>query len=176
MFVAVWPDDAARRRLSLLGLEPAPGLRLVRDAQLHVTLRFLGDVDEDLVPTLVEALGAAVAHVGGRVHCEIGPATAWFSGRRVLQIPVTGLDALAAAVRTATLPIVPETNPNEPPFTGHLTVARANRRRLQPSTGAVVSGLRCAASFEVQCVDLVASQLSADGPRYTTLEHVPLPG
>jgi 2'-5' RNA ligase len=176
MFVAAWPDDPTLQRLSLLELEPAPGLRLVRPAQFHITLRFLGEVDEDVVPALVDALDIAADETPGPVHCEVGPATAWFSGHRVLQIPAAGLDALAAAVHAATLAVLPEADRNEPPFAGHLTVARSNRRRLHPPARAALAGLPLAASFDVDCFDLVASELSNEGPRYTTLRRVPLRG
>ena len=68
MFVAAWPDDTTLKRLSLLELGPAQGLTLVRPGQWHITLRFLGDVDDHLVPALVDALGAAAGNLAGSVH------------------------------------------------------------------------------------------------------------
>ena len=73
-----------------------------------------------LFPTLTEALERAVITVPGPVHCTIGPATAWFSGGRVLQIPATGLEDVAGTVRRATVPLIPDAG--EAPFIGHLTV------------------------------------------------------
>ena len=122
MFVAVWPDDLTVRRLSALELGSVPGLRTVRPGQWHVTLRFLGEVDDVLHPVLVDALRSAAARVRGPVRCTIGPATAWFDGNRVLQIPATGLDGVAGAVRQATFPLIPEARQAQ--FVGHLTVAR----------------------------------------------------
>jgi 2'-5' RNA ligase len=174
LFAAVWPDEATRRRLSSLPLGPAPGLRPVGPGQWHVTLRFLGDVDDGLVPGLLDALAGASAAVPGPVQCEIGPATAWLDGGRVLHLPVAGLDALARAVRTATDPVVPDPETGPPRFTGHLTLARARRHRLDASARASLAGVPFAASFDVDSFDLVASQLAPAGPRYTTLGRVAL--
>jgi 2'-5' RNA ligase len=175
MFVAVWPDDLTVQRLSALDLSSVPGLRAVRPGQWHITLRFLGEVADDLVPLLVDALGGAATRAPQPVRCTIGPATAWFSGPRVLQVPVTGLDQFAAAVRRATVPAVPDTG--EAPFVGHLTVARVRgRRRLDPSTQAAVAGIAFTAEFAVPHFLLVASELSPEGPRYSTLARLQLPG
>jgi 2'-5' RNA ligase len=173
MFVAVWPDDLTVRRLSALELGSVPGLRTVRPGQWHVTLRFLSEVDDDLFPVLVDALGSAVTRIRGPVRCTIGPATAWFGGTRVLQIPATGLDGVAEAVRQATLPIIPEAG--QAPFVGHLTVARVRGRRVEESTRAALAGVAFTAEFAVPRFLLVASELSPEGPRYTTLERFPLP-
>jgi 2'-5' RNA ligase len=176
MFVAVWPDGSTLKRLSLLELGSTEGLRLVRPGQWHITLRFLGDVDDGLVPALVRALAAAAGKLPDSIHCEMGPNTAWFGGDRVLQIPVSGLDEAADAIRSATLSVLPDTDHGGPLFTGHVTVARANRHRLDASARVALAGIPFAASFEVDCFDLMVSELSTDGPRYATLARVPLRG
>lgn len=173
MFVAVWPDALTVRRLSALALGSVPGLRAVPPGQWHITLRFLGEVDDDRVPVLVDALERAMPQVPGPVHCALGPATAWFSGERVLQIPVTGLDAVAGVVRRATIATVPSTS--EANFVGHLTVARVRGRRPDPSTRAAVAGIAFLAEFAVRRLVLVASALSPAGPRYSTLAQLALP-
>jgi 2'-5' RNA ligase len=176
MFVAAWPDDSTLRRLSRLELGSTEGLRLVGRGQWHVTLRFLGQVDDGRVPALIGALGAAAGELPDSLHCRAGPGTAWFGGNRVLQIPVSGLEEAAGAVRSATLSVVPDPIHREGRFTGHLTVARSKRRRLDASARGGLTGIPFAASFEVDCLDLVESQLSPEGPRYTTVARVPLRG
>jgi 2'-5' RNA ligase len=174
MFVAVWPDDTTVQRLSALELSSASSLSAVRAGQWHITLRFLGDVADDLVPALIDGLGRAARGVTPPVRCTIGPATAWFSGARVLQIPVTGLDQMAAAVREATVPTVPDSG--EPPFVGHLTVGRVRgRHRPEPATQAAVAGMVITAEFAVPDLLLVGSELSPEGPRYSTLARLTLP-
>jgi 2'-5' RNA ligase len=173
MFVAVWPDDLTVHRLSALGLGSVPGLRTVHAGQWHVTLRFLGEVEDELLPDLVATLGSAATRIRAPVRCTIGPATAWFAGTGVLQIPARGLDDVAEAVRQATVHIIPDTA--EAPFVGHLTVARVRGRRLDQSTRAAVAGVAFTAEFAVPRFLLVASALSPAGPRYTTLARLALP-
>ncbi len=168
LFVAVWPDDSTAQRLSSLKLGPTDGLRLVGSGTWHVTLRFLGDVDDDRVPELVEALDSTAANMPGAIRCRAGPETAWF-GDRVLQIPVRGLEDLAVAVRSATIPVVPVGSEKEPRFNGHLTVARAKGHRLGPSAKRSLAGIRFATKFDVESFDLVSSEHSSQGRRYTTL-------
>jgi 2'-5' RNA ligase len=175
MFVAVWPDDATLKRLSSFQLAiTTGGLRLVRPDQLHITLRFLGDVDDDIVPALGAALGTATGTIGGPVRCEVGPTTAWFGVARVLQIPVTGLDGAARAVRAATTSLIADTITGESRFAGHLTIARSMRGRLNTAARAALTGIPFAATVQVDHIDLIASQLSAEGPQYTRLATVPL--
>ncbi len=176
MFVAMWPDDSALRRLSALQFEPIEGLRAVKPGQWHVTLRFLGDVDPVLMPALVGALETAAAGLPDSIRCEVGPKTAWLGGDRVLQIPVSGLDDAAAAIRVATMPVVPVTNRDGARFTGHLTVARSKRGGLAASQRSALAGIPISVSFGVGSFDLVASHPSTGDVRYTTLARVTLRG
>jgi RNA 2',3'-cyclic 3'-phosphodiesterase len=163
MFVAVWPDAATKERLAGLDLGPEKGLRPVAPEQWHVTLRFLGEADEALVPALADALHAGVGSVPAPVQCRLGPATAWFTGVRVLQLPAAGLGALAVAVRDATLPLVPATAAGELPFNGHLTLARAKGRRRAAPAARALAGIPFDATFPVDHVDLVVSTPSPHG-------------
>jgi 2'-5' RNA ligase len=174
MFVAVWPDEAATEALSSLDLATRPGLRVVGPDGWHVTLRFLGDVDDRLVPSLAAALGTAARSVRGPVQAVLGPASAWFAGGRVLQVPVNGLDHAADAVRSATVPLMGDTGTAEPPFVGHLTVARAGPGRPDAGTRSALAGIPCTSTFPVDALHLVGSRRTPDGTRYTTLASAPL--
>jgi 2'-5' RNA ligase len=173
LFVAAWPDDETRVRLGSLSLGRAKGLRLVGPSRWHVTLRFFREVDEALVDPLRDAVIRATTALTGPVRCRLGPETDWFTGVRVLQVPASGLDQVAGAIRDATLPLVPEPEPDEPPFNGHLTLARA-KGRLGAAARAELAGIPFEADFNVTHVDLVASTPSPHGHVYTTLARAPL--
>jgi 2'-5' RNA ligase len=80
-------------------------------------------------------------------------------GRRVVCLPVAGLDDLAAGVVAATAGFG---RPPEPrPFHGHLTLARVTRGSLRDLLGEPVS-----ARFGVRAVRLVRSRLGPQGARY----------
>jgi 2'-5' RNA ligase len=176
LFVAVWPDDETRRRLAGLELElgRTKGLRFVGPERWHVTLRFLGEVAEDAVGPLADALLSAAAAFAGPLECRLGPGTGWFTGVRVLHLPAAGLDGLAAAVRAATLPIVGEPAEPEPAFNGHLTLARSRGRRLGVAALGEMANIPFEAAFPVTALDLVSSQPSPAGHRYTTVVRAPL--
>jgi 2'-5' RNA ligase len=172
-FVAAWPDGAVRERLAALELGRAKNLRLVGPARWHVTLRFLGDVAREALGPLGETLVAAATAFPGPVECRLGPATGWFTGVRVLQLPAAGLDELASVVRAATLGVVPGPDQDEPPFNGHVTLARA-KGRLGPAAQAALAGIPFDARFTVASIDLVASEPSPHGHVYSTLVRAAL--
>ena len=174
MFVAAWPDPETKERLAGLDLGGEKGLRPVGPDRWHVTLRFLGEVDDALVPGLSDALRTAAAAAPGPVRCRLGPATAWFTGVRVLQLPAAGLDTLADAVREATLPLVPAAAPDEPPFNGHLTLARAKGRRRAAPIARPLAGVPFSATFVVDRVELIGSTPTPNGHLYATLAEAAL--
>ncbi len=178
LFVAAWPDDATRRRLGALELElgRSRGLRFVGPTRWHVSLRFLGEVAREATPALADALVTCAAALDGPFECRLGPGTAWFTGVRVLQLPATGLEEVAAAVLAATVPLVPEPEGGEPPFNGHLTLARSKGRRLSVSALGEMAGIPFEASFAVRHIDLVASASSPTGHVYTTVVRAPIGG
>jgi 2'-5' RNA ligase len=159
----------------LLGLDrPAVAqLRWTTEPQWHVTLRFLGEV-EDPEP-VARALRDVRDRLGRRsvhdVRAALGPTTAWFPGRQVLQVPVGGLDALAHAVQEVT---APWTGPvDDRRFSGHVTLARARGRAGGPAS---LAGASLAATWRVRSFELVSSILGSGGSRYDTVDTVALPG
>jgi RNA 2',3'-cyclic 3'-phosphodiesterase len=168
LFVAVWPDPAAREAFAALPRPGVPSVRWSTPDQWHVTLRFLGDVaDPDPVR---DAFGRLLVSGGAPPSVMLGPATAWFSGRRVLQVPVAGLDVLAADVEAA-LARVSGLSGRDLPFSGHVTVARARGRSRGPVD---LAGMPCRARWIVDEVTLVRSTLGGSGSRYEIIDTVPL--
>ena len=163
LFVAVWPPDEVLDRLTELPRREADGLRWTEREQWHVTLRFLGPVDD--VAPVVEAL-AGVGGLVGPASAVMGPAVGRF-GPRILQVPVAGLDDIAAAVVGATAHLGKP--PDDRRFSGHVTLARVARNAkadLRSLTGASVE-----AEWDVGDVCLVESRLSPKGARYEVVER-----
>lgn len=164
LFVAVWPPAQVAAALAQI---PIPDVRRVAVERLHVTLRFLGSVEDGEVPALVAALRSGVL-LDSPVVASLGPATATF-GRHVLHVPVHGLERAAEGVARACRGF------GEPaedrPFVGHLTLARSRRGGpdLRASAGTPVPAL-AQEPWPVGEVTLVRSA----GGSYEVLERLPV--
>lgn len=171
LFVAVLPPLRVRRALAAAVSDvPRAELRWVDPAQWHVTLRFLGEVgDADGVGRALGSVPGALRAAGvPPVVATLGPATGWMAGGRVLQVPVAGLDALAATVSDA---VAPWAAPADHPYRGHLTLARSRGRGRGGPGGRVPVG----GTWRVHHVVLVASQLGPSGPTHRVVRRVRLP-
>jgi len=160
LFVAVWPPEDVLAGLADVERPRDQGVKWVPPENLHLTLRFLGDADEDEV---AERLADTVLPA---TDVSLGPAfDVWWE--RSLVLPADGLDELATAVHRATRGLGTERVRRR--FAGHLTVARL-ARRARPRRAA---GLRFEADFRVDEVALVASTLRDSGAEYETLATWP---
>lgn len=166
LFVAVWPPPEI---VELLGALPRPsiaGLRWTEPEQWHVTLRFLGRVED--VGEVSRALAALrLPEVDARAGPEVGR-----FGHRVLHVPVDGLAPLGDAVVEATGHL------GEPPedraFSGHVTLARVSKRArvdLRPLSGRPVES-----TWRVKELTLVESRLRPSAPDYQIVDRFPLNG
>ena len=167
LFVAAWPPPEIVEALAALPRPQVAGLRWTTARQWHVTLRFLGDADEVAASEAFHSIAFEP-----EVEASLGPVTGRF-GRRVLHVPVHGLEDLAAATVAATAGVgLP---PDTRPFAGHITLARARGRRgvdLRPLAGKVVGG-----RWAVRELTLVASHQGGAGPsRYEVVARLSLRG
>jgi RNA 2',3'-cyclic 3'-phosphodiesterase len=167
LFVAVDLPASIVRLIRSLPRPARSGLRWTTPSTWHVTLRFLGDVDDP--QPLVEALSIIPSGLDAHpVEARLGPTTAWFPGGRVLHLPVTGVEKLAGVVRDATARWGPH---EEPAFAGHVTLARFSGPGPGPAD---LAGTPVAAHFEVPDVVLYASSLGSGGATYEVVSSVPI--
>ena len=172
LFIAVDPPEEV---LDLVEALPRPQLKSLRWTtrdQWHVTLRFLGDVaDPAPVAASLRRVPAALQASGsGPFEAVLGPTVAWFTGRRILQIPVKGMELLARSVSSHTAEFGEP--PDAKPFSGHLTLARVRDRARGPVN---LAGIPIGATWMVNDMVLFSSSLGSGGARYSVLERVPLP-
>lgn len=186
LFLAVSPDIEARRKIDATRAaierdvgEAASALRFVAEDVAHLTVHFLGDVDEAKLDSLVRSLGSNVSIAAFDLALgapEISPRS---GPPRVVWMPVTAgrddLTAVHAALgeRLAGAGFRVEARP----FTPHLTVARVRdrarhlARALRDRVGAVRAE---AIRWRVDHVTLFQSDLSGPSPRYTARHRVRL--
>ncbi len=175
-FVAIFPPPEVREAASFGAREAVRGLagdhrgdriRWTKPENVHLTLKFLGDVQEEVLEDLCTALAEAVAgHASFDV--ELTGLGAFPSARRA-RIMWAGVGAgseelrsLAEEVDAALAPLGFERERR--PYTPHLTLGRIPGRPVSldlPSSGVEELG-----RFRVQRVEFVRSTLTAKGAVY----------
>ena len=183
LFVAVDLDAAARasisaeqERLRLITARASP-VRWVKAEHLHMTLVFLGEVEESRVNAVIAAYAEAapvepfdLAFSGiGAFPLRGAPRALWIGvveGERHLQALQQLLADRAQRLR---IPLEPR------PFSPHLTLGRWKESRpsdrqhfMKDRGGPVVARVR------IERATLYRSQLSSAGPSYTPLAHATL--
>jgi RNA 2',3'-cyclic 3'-phosphodiesterase len=168
LFIGVWLPEPVREVLTEVvdgSRTSHEGVRWEPPERWHVTLRFLGMVDDP---------GAVIAALEGAeldpAEVELGP-TVGMLGREVICVPVAGLDAMAAEVRRVTADLGQQPDPR--PFRAHVTLARLpGRRRARRRRSGVAFvgrewlGTPVAARWTVDTVHLVRSRPGAGGSTY----------
>lgn len=165
LFVAIRPPDLVRDLL-IDAMDDSPALRWVGDDNLHLTLRFIGEVERPLANDIADSLGrlafpAFALRIAGVGKFEQRNGGALWAGVE----PRKPVSELAAKVERACTRVGLE--PERRAFHPHVTLARWNRRNAE----AVDSFLRRNAAlasepFEVASFTLVESHLSRHGAHY----------
>lgn len=153
-FIAAYPPAAVVEELLAVPRAATPDVRWTPPEQWHVTLRFFGACDLELLEQrFAELVGPPATARSGRVGRL---------GRDALVVPISGLDELAGAVRAATADI--GRPPEHERFLGHLTLARL---RGAPACGLI--GEAVDIMWEVDEIALVESVLDPAGARHTVV-------
>lgn len=178
LFLAVEPSDDVRYGLvsfldSRLGSKPLPG-RVVRPENWHVTLRFLGWIEEEQRDRVMGFLSE---------HVEVAPFTMSFGSLGAFPRPqraaVLWLGVEDGADSVTALAEVCETaaqaaglDPEERPFHPHLTVSRI--RPHQDVHATIDAGGRFPLRQEVDHLTLFRSHLKRGGAEYEAVDRIDL--
>ncbi|MBN1846768.1 MAG: RNA 2',3'-cyclic phosphodiesterase [Sedimentisphaerales bacterium] len=187
-FIAIELDEAIQREFSRLQEKWGRSLRdcqseikWVRPANIHLTLRFLGDVDDRHLVDVCQAATEAAAAVGPFSIAFGGAGTFPPHGAaRVAWIGLTeGLDELGSLYKNLEEQLgLLDYPPEHRGFSPHLTLARirqaaAGQRVRQVVGAADISDL---GGQTVTQVTVFQSDLTPAGPIYSALHHAPLTG
>lgn len=152
-------------------------VRWVRPDNIHLTLKFLGDVEPREVGRIAAALGAAaLGHTPLRLAVRAAGVFPDIRRARVIWAGLSGqVDALnrlhrSIDERLATLGYAAETRP----FSGHLTLGRARAKIDPKQLAAALAALETGVStpFTVDTLVLFKSDLKPSGAVYTKLEQI----
>jgi 2'-5' RNA ligase len=176
LFVALEIPPAVRENLAnfMKQLRPlAPEPRWVRPENLHVTLKFIGEVPSEKLGAIRAALAAIRANQAVTIEFR---GLGFFPNEKRPRVFWTGMNAspnlkaLAADIEHAMerLGIPPE----QRPFSPHLTLARFEPPRLPEKLRAPIqeNAKRECGSLAAKEFHLIESQLKPSGAEYTTLE------
>lgn len=172
LFVALRPPAAIRERL--LGvMGGVPGARWQDDAQIHLTLRFIGEVDRHQAEDIALALGS-VRHPPFELALD-GVGSFGKRGKGALWAGVTpqaDLKALHKKIDQACLRggIAPDTRAYHP----HITLARLGRGAGPVEPFIARSAGLSSPSFRLDDIVLYQSRLGSEGASYTIVERYPL--
>lgn len=185
LFVAAWlPPGAAEEAAKVIEELRDRGVeaRWVPRRNLHVTLRFLGDVEEDLVGVAADVLPEAVAGLVpfrlrlaglGAFPSRGEPRVAWIG----VDAGVAELGRLAVRTEKALLRAGVLSAPDPRPFRAHVTIGRP---RSPGGRGRWRDLLRETAfhggAHGLREVRLVESRLSPRGAEYVPVARFPLTG
>jgi 2'-5' RNA ligase len=174
LFVAVPLPEAVRDRLAGLGAG-LPGARWVEADNMHVSLRFIGEVDEGAAEDLDAALSAI--H-GAAFDLSLAGVGCFESGRRVRVVwagvnPSPALTHLHGKVESAV--VRSGFGPERRKFKPHVTLARLKNTPVGKVGGFLEAGHGFAAGpVPVTRFTLYRSHLTRDGAHYEALAEYPL--
>ena len=182
-FIAVEPPDKLRQAMGDLCRDISshfPGVRWAEPRNIHLTLRFLGEIDPADLDPLARALEEAAAGAGqfGLTPEKVG----FFGSRHSPRVVWLGLGEqpklkdLAGSVESSLQQA--GFGRADKPFRGHLTLARI-RRPLKnlPDWERINRGLPSAwPDWNVSEVHIIKSTLTPQGPVYEILKSCALAG
>lgn len=157
----------------------ARGIRWTPSENCHLTLKFLGDVPEALVPKLTEGL-KQVGPSFDPFRIELGE-IGQFPPRGPLSVLWVGAKAGSAALIALERSIHQVLNDigvpfDRKPFSPHLTIGRARRGETPSLRNASAHGQDSLGAMQVSEFYFMESVLQPGGPIYTVRQRFPLGG
>lgn len=177
-FVAVFPPPEVQQAALEAALEAGRSLgdriRWTRSENVHLTLKFLGDVPEEKLDDVSAALrGLCAGHAP--FDSSISGFGAFPNARRArilwAGVGSEAIVALAADIDAAFEPLGFERERR--PYVPHATLGRVRGRPARVELPPTVPGETV---FQIRRVELMESTLSAGGSLYETLEYFALEG
>jgi 2'-5' RNA ligase len=173
LFAAIRPPEFIRDLL-IDAMDESADFRWQDDGQLHLTLRFVGEVERPVADDLADALGRIVApkfglRINGTGRFEQRNSGTLWAGVE----PKAPLAALAAKIERACQSARLE--PERRAFHPHITLARWEGRRTREVQGFLERTRGLASEpWQVDEFILYESRLSRHGAHYEEVESYPL--
>lgn len=182
-FIAIkLPEFVLVKVVEVQNLFKSKGIHItwVKPEKVHLTLKFLGDIEPSDVELIVSAISECTKHND--------PANLFVKGAgvfpdlrrpRVLWLGIGGdIQKLIAFQKNLDERLFDASNgrfkPEERPFKGHLTIGRIKDKINSDSLINALRqiGLTETGAFKADALHLIQSRLTSSGPVYTTLKNI----
>lgn len=194
IFVAIPVAPTVRSALGQLRAHKAPALRWVAEHQYHITLKFLGDVDENDVAAVHEAVEQAVATAmparPARIVDEaaadpsadglllVARGVGAFPNPRRARVIWAGVSGDVGPLRRVQAAVNEQLGlrgfeADDRPFSPHITVARARQPLPLPKVLEAYAE-HDFGRWRAEHIEVVESVLTPSGPHYTVRSRIPL--
>lgn len=165
LFIAVQVPQELRRKMAEIARElDMDGIRPVKEQNMHITLRFIGEVPDEKVGEIREQLGQVEFE---KFDCLL-KGTGVFPNENYVRVVWAGIESerkleeLSGKVNQALSGL-----PGDGKFSAHLTLARVKKKA--DVRDFVAGHQEDFGKFTVESFELVQSVLEPSGPKYTTV-------
>jgi 2'-5' RNA ligase len=185
-FIAIELPDELKLGLAQLQdrlkLGKQPGVKWVDPYGIHLTLKFLGNIEVDRIGAITKAMEIAVQGISP-FHLEVKDLGAFPNLRRVqvVWVGISGeVDKLGQLQQRIESNLTPLGFTAESrPFTPHLTLARLRKQASldeRQGLGRLIINTKfeTAYTIEVEAINLMRSQLTREGAIYSQISSVKL--
>ena len=155
----------------------SPSLKVVATDQLHLTVKFLGETEDGLVPEIGTAIREAVEGLAPfKIRVRGTGAFPSLSRMNVIWVGVEGAEPIARVAEALEVSLEPLGFPRENrPWTAHVTLARVKGyrdldRARQLVEAHVSDGF---GDHTVHTIHLKKSVLTPEGARYSVVDTIP---
>lgn len=180
-FIAIETNEETRKNIIDLQRDlkqTGADLKIVNPENIHLTLRFLGNVSENRLELVKDAMNKAITISPFKIGVEGTGVFPKLSFIRVIWAGVEKGEEETRAIRDSLDKKLDEINhpPPDKEFTPHLTIARVKSGKAKDKLISKIkeNSDREFGSINVTDITLKKSELTPDGPIYTTLERISL--
>lgn len=165
MFIAIDLPNEPKEKLFLLNKELTfEGIKPVELGNLHITLKFLGEIDAGSIGGIEQSLREVKFN---RFKIKLN-GVGVFPNERYIQVVWVGCESAELKTLADSIKNALGTMFSKEEFSAHLTIARV-KRKVDLSAFLAAHKNEQFGEFEVGAFVLKSSQLSREGPKYSDL-------
>jgi 2'-5' RNA ligase len=163
-------------KLEILLDQTSANLKLVQPENLHVTLKFLGDINKDLIDPITTSMQRSI--IGTPPFTLKFRGLGAFPNRNYIKVIWVGIEnhePLQNIAKKLDNELKHQGfKPEKRGFSAHLTLARVKSRRGKDELNKIINNFSKHKFGEIltDCIRLKKSELTPEGPIYTTIKEI----